>query len=250
MTRPFAVLPTCTPARLAGVGAAVLAAGLLGACSGSSSGGAPSTQASTATATTTATATVTTSPASTTAVSTGTAAGSGGAGAGSSEGTSGGSGNGSGGAGTAAYCKEKQLRASIEHTAIPGNGTHGERAVIVDFTNTSNSTCVLYGYPGAAVLNASKQQVTEAKRTIRGRLLGYAPGHDTLVHVTLKPGQVANAGIEGTNQQEQGAAQAGCDADPNPQIEVTPPNTRTPVPFDVTWPICYSFTVHPVNYKN
>ena len=239
MARP-SVNRTCI--RVSGVAIALLSVGVLAACSGSTSGGgSPTSPASTPTDTTTATATVTTSaapPATRSATHSASGNGSG------SNSHGGGS-----GADTSAYCKESQLRASIENTSVPGSGKHGRKAVIVDFRNKSNSTCVLYGYPGAAVLNASRQQVTQAKRTVRGALLGYAPGHNSLVHVSLEPGSVAKAGIEGTDQQEQGAAQAGCDATANPQIEVTPPNTRIAVPFDVSWPVCDSFTVHPVNYS-
>ena len=235
MARPTARTSTSTSVRLTGAAATLLATGLLAACSASSGGSSPSTQIRTATDTTTATATATVT--SSAAPDTHTS---------DPQTASGNRGSGNGGSGneTGAYCKESQLRASIDRTAVPGDGEHGRRAVIVDFRNTSDATCVLYGYPGAAVLNPSGEQVLQAKRTVRGPLLGYAPGRDTLVHVRLAPGDVAKAGIEGTTL----LAQAGCDADPSPQIEVTPPNTKTAVPFDVSWPVCYSFTVHPVNY--
>jgi hypothetical protein len=118
--------------------------------------------------------------------------------------------------------------------------------VVVDFENTSSSSCTLFGYPGAAVVDASGKQTQQAKRTLRGPLGGLPTGQGNPVAVRLRPHEYASALIEGTDQQERGAAQAGCDAPKNPRILVTPPNTRTAVPFTVGWPQCYSFTVHPV----
>lgn len=251
MARPPTVSSSRTYLRAAGAGTALLATAVLGACSGSSSGGGPAAPPHTETTI----ATVTHSASGSSGVSSGSStpaprtsprstASSASDGGGSTD-----SGNNSGST-TAAYCKESQLLARIDPQKIPGNNRNGERAVIIDIVNKSNSTCVLYGYPGAAIVASSGKQVKQAKRTIRGRLLGFAPGHNTLPRVVLGPGRVATAGIEGTDQQEYGAAQAGCDNPPYPRILVTPPNTRIPVPFTVTWPICYSFTVHPVNYHS
>jgi hypothetical protein len=147
-------------------------------------------------------------------------------------------------------CLENQLRASIDPRAVPGNGTrdsHGatKKGVIVDFENISKTTCTLMGYPGAATVNAEGSQVTQATRTLRGELDGLPTDSDTIPTVTLAPERYADAVIEGVDQQETGAAQAGC-ADSLPSILVTPPNTLTAVPFDVVWPACYSFDVHPV----
>ena len=159
------------------------------------------------------------------------------------------SGGGSGGGGSLATCKESQLRAGIDDRGVRNGHTRTNRAIIVDFENTSSATCLLHGYPGAALEDSSGKQVKQATRTIRGPLLGRPPGTNGEPDVTLHPGGYAAAGIEGTNRQEQGAAQAGCEAT-YPRILVTPPNTRTPVPFTVPWPVCYGFDVHPVTAEN
>jgi len=148
-------------------------------------------------------------------------------------------------------CAESQLRASIDPRHIPGNdvkGTDGriQHAVLVDFANTSATTCTLYGYPGAAIVDASGHQLQQAKRTLRGPLGGLPPGTSGLPTVTLAPRGYAAAFVEGEDQREIGAAQAGCDAPKYPRILITPPNTKVPVPFTVGWPKCYSFQVHPV----
>jgi hypothetical protein len=118
--------------------------------------------------------------------------------------------------------------------------------VLVDFENTSSSPCTLFGYPGAAVVDTSGRQVQQANRTLRGPLGGLPAGQTHPLPVRLRPHGYSSALIEGADQQERGAAQAGCDAPQNPRILVTPPNTKTAVPFTVGWPQCYSFTVHPV----
>ena len=54
-----------------------------------------------------------------------------------------------------------------------------------------NSLCTLYGYPGVAALNVRGQQIAEAERS---DLDGGPP-----TNVTLKPGQIAEALIQGSD---------------------------------------------------
>ncbi|WP_375484020.1 DUF4232 domain-containing protein [uncultured Jatrophihabitans sp.] len=212
---------------------AILAAAALTACSGSSNGGGASPAATTVAPSATTTTTV---PAATSSA-TRSAASSGGSTDGSADNRDG-----------VVVCQESQLRASLDPRHVSGSSTRNDLAVIVDFTNTSSSTCTITGYPGAALENSANHQVKQATRTVRGKLLGLPTGTNTLPTVTLKPGAVASAGLEGVNQREVGAAQAGCDAS-YPRILVTPPDTRTAVPFAMKWPVCFSFTVHPTNIE-
>jgi hypothetical protein len=148
-------------------------------------------------------------------------------------------------------CAESQLRASIDPRHVPGNGTPGKdgrqlHALIIDFQNISSSSCVMYGYPGATIVDSSGHQYLQASRALRGELTGLPVGQAAPTHVTLAPRAFAAASLEGTNRKNPGSAQAGCEPSGYPKILVTPPNTRTPVPFTVGWPMCYSFQVHPV----
>jgi hypothetical protein len=148
-------------------------------------------------------------------------------------------------------CAESQLRASVDPRHIPGNGTPGKegrllRAVLIDFQNTSRSTCVLQGYPGAAIVDEAGHQVRQATRTPHGPLVGLPAGQNVPAPVTLAPRAYASAGVEGVDERNPGTAQAGCDAPHYPRILITPPDTFVPVPFTVGWPRCYSFEVHPV----
>ena len=222
--------------RGAGIAAALVAAGALAACTGSSGGGGSSAVASStppSVTTTTASATVTAGPTATVRVSTPAATG--------SSATS----DGSGGSSGVPVCRESQLKAEIDARPVGGSAKN-DFAKIVLFTNTSSTSCSVRGYPGAALVASSGAQVEQATRTIRGNRLGLPTSVHTLPTVTLKPGAVASAGLEGVNQKKQGAAQAGCSAT-YPRVLVTPPNTATAVPFTLRWPVCYSFTVHPIN---
>jgi hypothetical protein len=118
--------------------------------------------------------------------------------------------------------------------------------VLIDFQNTSDSTCVLNGYPGAAIVDEAGHQVRQATRTPQGALLGLPVGQNAPTPVTLAPQAYASAGIEGVDERNPGTAQAGCEAPHYPRILITPPNTLIPVPFTVGWPRCYSFEVHAV----
>jgi Domain of unknown function (DUF4232) len=154
-------------------------------------------------------------------------------------------------AGGPPQCAESQLRASVDPRHIPGNGTPGKdgrlvHAVLIDFQNTSRSTCVLRGYPGAAIVDEAGHQVRQGTRTLHGPLLGLPAGQNVPAPVTLAPQAYAAAGVEGVDERNPGTAQAGCDAPRYPRILITPPNTFVPVPFTVGWPQCYSFEVHPV----
>lgn len=150
-----------------------------------------------------------------------------------------------------ANCAEAQLRASIDPRHIPGNGTvdrlgRAQHGVLVDFKNISTSACVITGYPGAAVVADSGKQVQQGRRTLRGALGGLPSTQNTPPQITLQPGAYVAATIEGVDQKQVGAAQAGCDDAKYPKILITAPNTTVPVPFTVGWPKCYSFDVHPV----
>ena len=218
--------------RAAGVIVVAIAAVTVAACS-SSSGGGGTTTAPPATAVTT----TTVPPAAPTSVAASSPS--------ASASTSSAAGSGSGGSAGPTACRESQLRAQIDPRPV-GGATANDKAVIVQFVNTSSTSCTMHGYPGAAILDASGHQLVQATRTLRGKVLGLPTSVSTLPTVTLEPGAVASAGIEGVNNQKPGTAQAGCDVR-YPRILVTPPNTTIAVPFTVTWPACYTFTVHPTN---
>ncbi len=128
-----------------------------------------------------------------------------------------------------------------------GGGAAGHENQVLVFTNKSQSTCALTGYPGVAGLNAAGQQVTQASRSLSGYMGGLLPGVTTLPLVSLAPGQTASAIVEGTDNP--------LGSQPCPQYSVllvTPPNLTEQVRVQVSglgtrgFPDCSGIEVHPV----
>ena len=135
-------------------------------------------------------------------------------------------------------CTESQLREDVLSQDVPG--AHVLRVTLM---NTSTATCTLTGYPGAAIVDAAGNQIQQAKRVIGGPVAGTV---ERIATLTVRPGGSVFAYLEGQSTKKPGTAQAGCDAPRYPKILVTPPSTRTAVPFTIGWPQCFTFHVHPV----
>ncbi|MDN0197752.1 DUF4232 domain-containing protein [Streptomyces sp. S.PNR 29] len=111
-------------------------------------------------------------------------------------------------------CHTSQLRAAVGRVD-PGAG---QRNFPVVLTNASSRTCTLYGYPGAAFVDAS------------GRQLGPDPQRSpgTPETVTLTPGRSAWAGLRFASPEISGARTATPAA-----LLVTPPDERDSL--EVKW---------------
>ncbi len=98
-------------------------------------------------------------------------------------------------------------------------GAAGSVYTIIDFTNISNVTCTLYGYPGVAL--AGGTPVTQI-----GQAATENPATPREV-VTLGPGAVANAQLK--------IVQAGvfpassCQPVTSAYLQIFPPNQSTPI---------------------
>ncbi|WP_217251388.1 DUF4232 domain-containing protein [Streptomyces sp. AC602_WCS936] len=107
-------------------------------------------------------------------------------------------------------CHTSELRAAVGRV----NPGAGQRNFPIVLTNTSESTCTLYGYPGAAFVDASGEQ------------LGPDPERVTASPetVTLAPGKSAWAGLSFSSPQISGARTATPAA-----LLVTPPDEHDPI---------------------
>ncbi|MEU3663547.1 DUF4232 domain-containing protein [Streptomyces sp. NPDC032940] len=107
-------------------------------------------------------------------------------------------------------CHTSELRASVGRVD-PGAG---QRNFPVVLTNTSERTCTLYGYPGAAFVDAS------------GRQLGADPEREPASPrtVTLAPDGSAWAGLSFSSPEISGARTAT-----PAKLVVTPPDERDPL---------------------
>ncbi|MET9390499.1 DUF4232 domain-containing protein [Streptomyces sp. NPDC006624] len=111
---------------------------------------------------------------------------------------------------TVTRCHSHELRASVGRMD-PGAG---QRNFPVVLTNVSSRTCTLYGYPGAAFVDASGRQLgPDPKRT---------PGDPATVR--LAPGDSAWAGLRYASPETSGADTAVPAA-----LLVTPPDERKPL---------------------
>ena len=118
------------------------------------------------------------------------------------------------------------------------------------FTNQSQSTCSLSGYPGVAGLDAQGNQIVQVPRTLSGYLGGLQNGATTPPTVMLAPAQTASAAVEGTDNPVGSATSCPY----YPALLVTPPNLTDSVRVTVSGlgtnppglPGCSLTEVHPV----
>ncbi|MGW6905098.1 DUF4232 domain-containing protein [Streptomyces sp. NPDC054940] len=117
-------------------------------------------------------------------------------------------------AAAAPRCHTSELRAKIGRPS-PGAG---QRNFPIVLTNTTDRTCTVRGYPGAAFVDAS------------GKQLGPDPKRspDTPTTVSLAPGRSAWAGLSFASPEISGARTAVPEA-----LLVTPPDERDPL--QVAW---------------
>jgi hypothetical protein len=175
-------------------------AALVTACGASSPSAAPATTAKTAPAT--ATATAQSSPA----TATPTPAASGAAPAGP------------------APCPTRSLGAKIGVS----QGTAGSTYTMIVFTNISNVTCTLYGYPGVSL--AGGTPVSQIG-------LAAAESHATArVLVTLTPGAVASALLQIVHAGNYPASRCGMTTASS--LQIYPPNQTTPIYLSYNSPTC------------
>ena len=107
-------------------------------------------------------------------------------------------------------------------------GAAGSTFQVIDFTNVSNASCTLYGYPGVSL--AGGKPVTQIG-------LAAAESHATARKlVTLSPGAVANAVLQIAHAVNFPAARCGLvTAD---HLQIYPPNQTTPVYLHYTSQTC------------
>lgn len=140
-------------------------------------------------------------------------------------------------AGRPAPCRAHQLQ--LREGA--GGAGLGHIGMPLRFRNRSRVSCTLHGYPVVAGLNRHGRQVEQARRTKSGYLGGVRPGH-RIPTVTLRPGRVASALVEGTD------VPAGHHTHCRELhgLLVTPPNQRRAVRLRHAPPDCSRIEVHPV----
>ena len=139
------------------------------------------------------------------------------------------SGSGSAGAAAAAACATTALKTS---TGSGGGGAAGSFYSVIDFTNTSNASCTLYGYPGASLTSASGAQIGAAAT----RNTASAPRL-----VTLAPGATANAELRLTDSSVYSTGR--CQPATSAYLKIYPPNQTQPVQISFKGSTCASSSI-------
>jgi Domain of unknown function (DUF4232) len=141
-----------------------------------------------------------------------------------------------GGGGANANC-------TLDHLSVtgkPSSAAAGHQSKVLVFTNTGNTVCRLFGYPGVAALDASGNQIAQATRTLSG-YMGGIPSGKTAEPTFLSKGESASAIVEtlGFN------AGDGSACTPYAGILVTPPNETHSI--KLAWDGgCSALQIHPV----
>jgi hypothetical protein len=143
----------------------------------------------------------------------------------------------SGPSGTTSACTSAQLAVTLGER----QQVMAQPAIAVVFTNTSDTPCTLYGYPGVAGLDSFGHQIAQAFRTPQV----YEGGAPTGVPatVTLASGAQASASIGGGANPINAALT--CPADYTAAL-ITPPGTTASTVLPIDFPSCSGLAVTPV----
>jgi hypothetical protein len=144
----------------------------------------------------------------------------GGSGTGAKGSNSSGNASTSGGRGTGNRCTSSELRGNVGDNK-PGAGQENFPLIV---TNFSDHSCTLYGYPGAAFVDASGKQLgPDPQRATESN------GAASPTKITLAPGKSAWAGLSFGNPEVSGASKA------TPMgILITPPDEKHSLKVDWT----------------
>jgi Protein of unknown function (DUF4232) len=147
---------------------------------------------------------------------------------------------------TQSDCRIGQLQIQ----AGAGGGAAGNVGRTIVFTNIGQTPCTMNGYPGVAALDSQGNQVEQALRHVTGMMGGLPNDSSPIPFVTLAPGQIASAEIEGSDLPP-GTATTCVGY---PSFLITPPGETHSVQVAIPtannsyggFPGCYPISVNPV----
>lgn len=127
-------------------------------------------------------------------------------------------------------CPTRALKAKLGLS----QGTAGSVYQVIDFTNISNVTCTLYGYPGVSLAGGTPVNIIGApadENSSTPREL-----------VTLAPGAVASALLRIVDAGNFPASR--CGPVPSTNLQIFPPNQTTPIFLAYSSQACSQSAVH------
>jgi hypothetical protein len=153
-----------------------------------------------------------------------------------SNGTSATSSPGDSGAGSANGAGPNCQDGQIQVTQGQSQGAMGTISVVLVFQNTSTTSCVLHGYPGASLAGGDGKVLLDATRKL-------SDGMAKTPVVVLAPNAQATAVLSWSDV----STGSGCEVQAAPTLYVTPPNTKqtTTLTFG-GGQVCSDFDIHPV----
>ena len=128
-----------------------------------------------------------------------------------------------------AACATTDLKTTIGNS---GGGTAGATYTVINFTNTSNASCTLYGYPGVSLTGASAAQIGAAAT----RSTTSAPKL-----ITLAPGATGNAVLRITDPMVYSTGT--CDPATSAYLKIYPPNQTQPLQLPFKTAACSKSSV-------
>ncbi len=137
---------------------------------------------------------------------------------------------------TVATCQPSQLKLSSQ----TGNGAAGTITLVITMTNTSTTTCSLYGYPGMQLLDAKGTDLPT--KVIRGGVetTPSSPAKKPASTVTLAPGKVAAYSL--TYSDVPTGNETSCPE--SAKAEVTAPNDTATATMTLAISACAGGTLH------
>lgn len=111
--------------------------------------------------------------------------------------------------------------------AVQASGSGGHLAVLVTFTNQSETACAMGGYPTAWLLDATGLQI--------GTLSGQAGAIPPPALVTLQPGGEASTTVWYDNP---GVPDPPCSTDTVTTVQVAPPGQSVALSAHIAFPVC------------
>jgi hypothetical protein len=126
---------------------------------------------------------------------------------------------------------------SLTVSAGPSDGATGHARFVLQFKNTSYSSCTLHGYPGLDALGPKGGVEAHAVRTVNGFMGGSRHGIQT---VTVAPGHFASAVVEWMDFNPRTSGDCLFSA----SVAVTPANTSRTTHLKRSVSVC-DLQVHP-----
>ncbi len=133
-------------------------------------------------------------------------------------------------------CAVPGLRLSTVSPA--GGGGMGHQGLVLVFTNTSGTSCVLDGYPGVTARDDNNRDAADARR----ETIGYIFPSTSRAQVVLPPNGTASAGLEWTVVPS--GNQTSCPTYVG--LTVTPPGETRSLKIVHGMNFCGDFEIHPL----